>query len=225
MSRAVLCRSPLVRSFVVRAGATLLLALVAGEAWASLPSSYTHRQRYIEADGSYSYWSSGTETYVKSTLPHEWYASWASETLKAGAVIIRSGVYWRVNRSVNGSSWPNNNCYHGTSGTLTWYVTVPNSRGGYEEWHPNSGVASTNSATDATYRYHADRVSLPAGRPDRFVGLRYNSTVQNRTNSGSGTWTQKIRYAVVGLGAPFDPNQQCSQEDDQTSTDPAYNNT
>lgn len=189
---------------------------------ASTPQSYTHNTRYIEADGRYTYWSGGAETYVRSTLPNEWYASWSAETLKAGAVIIRSGVYWRINRSVLGSAWPNNNCQRGTSGTFTYYVTAPFSRGGYEEWHPNSGVTSTNNATDATNGYHADRLTVPSGRPDAFVGLRYGATVQNRTNTGSGTWIEKIRYANVGLGAPIDPNQQCSQEDDLTSTDPTY---
>ena len=207
-----------------------LIALVLGgsaAALAELPASFTHKTRYKESNGTYTYWNSGTEAYVKSTLPHEWFASWGASTLEAGAVIIRSGVYWRVNRSVLGSSWPNNNCYKGTAGSFTYYRTAPVSRGGQEEYHPNSGVTSTNTATSNTYRYHAERTSTPSGRPDRFVGLRYNSTIQNRTNSGSGGWLSRVRYAYTGSGSPgspFDPNAECSQTDNQTSSDPTYKN-
>jgi peptidoglycan hydrolase-like amidase len=121
--------------------------------YALIPSD-NHRQRYIEPNGSYTYWISDKEGYVKSTLPNEWFVSWSNESLQAGAVIIRSGVFWRVNRSVLGSSAPNNNCYKGGSGSTLYYRTVPNTRGG-----------------------------------------------------------------------EFDPNLECSQEDDQTNSDPTYPNT
>lgn len=150
--------------------------------------------------------------------------SWDAETLKAGAVIIRSRVYWCMNRSSLNSSWPNNNCYEGGSGSTRYYRTVPTSRGGQEQWLPNSGQSSTNSATDATHNYHAERVNQPSGRPDKLVGLRYNSTIQNRTNNTTGAWLQRIRYAYLNMGSPYDPNVECSQTDDQTSTDPTYPN-
>lgn len=61
-------------------------------AQAILPAG-NHLIRYIQPNGSYAYYSSNKETYIKNTLPNEWIPSWPSETLKAGAVIIRSGVY------------------------------------------------------------------------------------------------------------------------------------
>jgi hypothetical protein len=215
---------------------TLLLMLFCGlvvqftgsnTTYALIPSD-NHRQRYIEPNGSYTYWISDKEGYVKSTLPNEWFVSWSNESLQAGAVIIRSGVFWRVNRSVLGSSAPNNNCYKGGSGSTLYYRTVPNTRGGEEEWIPYSGQTKTNTATDNTANYHAERVNLPSGRPDKLVGLRYNSTIQNRTESTTGGWLARVRYAYVGAGSPgspFDPNLECSQEDDQTNSDPTYPNT
>ena len=72
------------------------------------------------------------------------------------------------------------------------------------------------------YGYQAERISLPSGRPDKLVGLRYNATIQNRTNNTTGSWLQRIRYDVLNMGQPYDPNLECSQQDDQTSTDPTY---
>jgi len=185
-----------------------------------------HRHKYIKPDYTYAYYETSKESYVKNTLPNEWgYGSnWHDEALKAGAVMIRSGVYWRVNRSVLNSTWPNNNCWKGGSGSTLYYRTVPTSRGGQEQWLPDSSQTRTNSATDATYGYHAERVSLPSGRPDKLVSLRYNATIQNRTNQATGTWLQRIRYAVLNMDKPYDPNAECSQEDDQTDTDPTYPN-
>ncbi|MDW8069532.1 MAG: SpoIID/LytB domain-containing protein [Anaerolineae bacterium] len=186
-----------------------------------------HRHRYIRPDYTYAYYETSKEDYIKNTLPNEWVPSWNTEALKAGAVIIRSGVYWRVNRSVLGSPWPNNNCYIGGSGSTLYYRTVPTSRGGQEQWLPGSSQSSTNAATDATVGYHAERVQQLANRPDKLVSLRYNSTIQNRTNNTTGTWLQRIRYAYVGSGAPgepFNPNVECSQVDSQTGTDPIYPN-
>jgi len=211
------------RIIIVLIASFYLLVSFFTSAQAIFPAG-NHLFRYIQSNGSYAYYSSNKETYIKNTLPNEWIASWPSETLKAGAVIIRSGVYWRQNRSLLGSLWPNNNCYQTGSGGTISYVTVPNSRGGYEEWLPNSMQSSTNAATNNTAFYHPERVSLPSGRPDKLVGLRYNSTIQNRTNSGSGGWIAKIRYAYLNLGSPYDPNVQCSQIDDQTSSDPLYTN-
>lgn len=197
-----------------------------GTLHASLPASYIHNTRYIESDGSYSYWTSGTEFQVKDTLPNEWLPSWDQETLKAGAVIIRSGVFWRINRSVLNSGYPNNNCYQGTvqlsDGPFKYYRTSPQTRGGQDQWIPGSRQTATNTATDATANIHADRLTTPAGRPDRFVPHRYGSTVQNNTRNCAGTYVAKIRCAVVGFGGVIDPCQECSQVDDLTNTDPTY---
>jgi hypothetical protein len=206
-------------------GSAIVLLGTSGALHASLPASYTHNTRYINSDGTYTYYTSSAEYYVKDTLPNEWYPSWTTTTLQAGAVIIRSGAYWRINRSVLGSSYPNNNCYQGTSGSFTYYRTAPQTRGGQEQWIPNSGASypTTNSATDTTNQIHADRLSLPAGRPDRFVPHRYNSTIQTRTRDCAGTtYYEKIRCAVVGYGGSIDPNTECSQTDDLTTTDPTY---
>lgn len=210
--------------FTYFAIASALALLCQGTLHASLPGSYTHNTRYINSDGSYTYYTSGSETYVKETLPNEWFPSWAAEALQAGAVIIRSGVYWRINRSILNSSYPNNNCYKGVAGTFTFYRTAPQTRGGQEQWVPGSSASqtATNSAVDATNSIHADRVSIPAGRPDAFVPHRYNATVQNSTQSCAGTYYQRIRCAVVGYGGSIDPNTECSQTDDLTSTDPTY---
>lgn len=204
-------------------GALMALLALPPAARALIPS-YNHRHRYIRPDYTFAYYETSKESYIKNTLPNEWVPSWDAETLKAGAVIIRSGVYWRVNRSVLGSPWPNNNCYMGGSGSTLYYRTVPTSRGGQEQWLPNSSQPSTNSATDATFGYHAERVNLPSGRPDKLVSLRYNSTIQNRTHNATGGWLERIRYAYLNMGSPYDPNVECSQTDDQTNTDPIYPN-
>jgi len=207
-------------------GLTLLIQLFLTSSAHALIPGYDHKHRYIKPDYTYAYYTTTKEAYIKNTLPNEWgYGeTWHDNALQAGAVMIRSGVYWRVNRSVLNSPWPNNNCYKGGSGDTLYYRTVPTSRGGQEQWLPGSSQTRTDSATNATYGYHAERVSLPSGRPDKLVGLRYNATIQNRTNSTTGTWLQRIRYAVLNMGTPYDPNVECSQEDDQTNTDPTYPN-
>jgi hypothetical protein len=124
------------------------------------------------------------ELYVKNTLPNEWIPSWTSEALKAGAVIIRSGVYWRVNRTNLGSTYPNNNCYEGwwCEYVCFLYDTTAPRPGGLENFIPNSNKPATNSAVDATFQYHAETLNLISGRPDKLIMLRYGATIQNRTN-------------------------------------------
>jgi hypothetical protein len=169
------------------------------------------------------------EIYVKDTLPNEWITSWNPEALKAGAVIIRSGLYWRVRRSDLGSGVPNNNCYQGfycftvlgTPVCLFYYNTAPLSQGGRENFLPDShwhhpGAANTNPAVDATLQYHTERLNIPAGRPDALVSLRYGAVIQNRTQNGSGNWLNRIWYAYTGSGHPTgfeNPNTDCSQTD------------
>lgn len=199
--------------------------------YASPPANnYLHWQRYRHPDGTFTVYSCGSETYVRETLPNEWYPSWDLATLQAGAVIIRSGVYWRINRSVLNTPYPNNNCYKRTSGSSTWYRETPRIESigwGQENWHPGSGgIFSTDDATNSTNQLHADRVSaLPAGRPDTFVPHRYNSTVQNRTRTCTGLYYDKIWCATVNYpyaSSNIDPNVECSQTDDLQYYDPTY---
>jgi hypothetical protein len=191
---------------------------------ASPPPTSLHYTHYTHPDGSVTVYQNGAEVYVKETLPNEWYGSWSAITLQAGAVIIRSGTFWRINRSVLNSSYPNNNCYRGSSpGLHDWYREAPQTRGGDENFIPFSGMATTNSATDSTANIHADRVTIPSGRPDAFMPHRYNSTIQTRTRDCAGaTYHEKIRCAVLDRGRPYDPNEECSQVDDLTTTDPRY---
>lgn len=177
------------------------------------------------------------ENYIKNTLPNEWVASWNSDALRAGAVIIRSGVYWRVNRTENDNTYPNNNCHDGVycfwAGCYIYHVKAPFSRGGDEEFIANSSNGPTNTATDATFQYHAETVNLRLDlngnpRPDKLIPLRYGSGIQNRTNDTTGSWLQRIWYAYTGAGhpgSPVNPNQECNQTDTWTRTsDPVFPN-
>lgn len=122
--------------------------------------------------------------------------------------------------------WRNNNCYEDLSGQKLFYRTTPTSRGGQEEWHPGSYNYNTTAATSATIESHAEWVTQPADQPDKYVPHLYNSTIQNATNSGSGDWMQRIRYAYVtqAPGSPYNPNRECSQfPRSQTNSDPIYN--
>lgn len=209
--------------------AILIQMVVSVPAHALIPSQ-NNNHRYINPDGSYSYYTGfSKDGYVKNTLPNEWLVSWDDDALRAGAIIIRSGVFWRVNRSVLNSPLPNNNCLKGTSpGGIVYYVTVPNTRGGFEQWLPNSTQTKTNNAVDAVPNFHMELSPMPSGRPDALIMLSYNSTIQQRTQDNKGTWSERYRYAYVGQGspgAPFDPNQQCNQSDDQNNSNPAFANT
>jgi hypothetical protein len=197
--------------------------------YASPPPTTLHYQRYRHRDGTLTIYSCGQETYVRETLPNEWYASWDLATLQAGAVIIRSGVYWRINRTVLNSGFPNNNCYKGTNGVYTWYRETPRYElardgveWGQENWHPGSGTFNTDDATNSTSQLHADRITLPNQRPDYFMPHRYNRTVQNRTYTCTGPYYEKIWCATVNYGGSIDPNVECNQTDDLQRYDPTY---
>lgn len=174
------------------------------------------------------------ESYVKDTLPNEWVPSWNAEALKAGAVIIRSGIYWRVNRFRLGAGFPNNNCYQGTYCytftnppiCINYDTKAPLQYGGVENFFPDSqyrvqGASNTNAAVNATFQYHAETLNTISGRPDQFIMLRYNSTIQNRTNGTTGGWLDRIWYAYTGAGhpgSPLNPNVNCNQTDAWTPT-------
>lgn len=191
--------------------------------------------RYINTSYSYEFWTSPMEDYVKNALPNEWIPGWGSDTLQAGAVIIRSWMYWRINRTDLDSPYPNNNCDGGffcfdpgCQYFTKYNITAPASRGGKEEWNPNTSQPSTNAAVDATFQYHTETLNLISGRPDKLIALRYNSTIQNRTNQTTGSWLNRIWYAYTGSGypgSPYNPNAQCNQTDTWTPTsDPVFPN-
>lgn len=211
---------------------SLWIGLASGEAWAGAPTDLTHYTEYIEQNGTLTYWTEDAESYVRHTLPNEWFPSWSSETLKAGAIIIRSGAYWRINRSILNSPASNANCYRGSNPYFSWYVRAPNSRNPHdgliaprEEYNPYVTDPRTDAAVSATGGIHAERVNTPSGRPDAFVPLLYVDTQQNRTHDWEGDWLSKIRYTYTGSGAsgaPFNPNEDCSQVDSQAESDPIY---
>jgi len=199
---------------------------------ALIPSNQQY-VRFLFSDGSFAYFYPTNEAYVKDTLPNEWIASWPIRAVRAGAVIIRSGAYWRTNRSILQSGYPYNNCYYGAAGGYPWYVKAPyqdpithQNLGGHEQYIPGSAQTRTNAATDSTLRYHAETVAL-GNRPDKLVTLLYNSTIQTRTRDGSGSWTARIRYAYNGPGhptVPYNPNKECGEEIPISDTDPVYPN-
>jgi hypothetical protein len=77
------------------------------------------------------------ETYVKNVLPNEWIPSWPAESLKAGAVAVKSyGWYWALHSTRKTSGGQCFDVYDTTSSQV---------------YKPGSAVASTNAAVDATW--------------------------------------------------------------------------
>lgn len=223
------------RSYKLVAGLVIGLLCTSSTLFAASPPHPNHNIRRINGDGTYTYYYMHWEYYVKDTLPNEWIRGWTPATLQAGAVIIRSGVFWRINRSYLNYGYPYNNCYQGTAplqdgSIFEYYRTVPQTLGGQEQWILNSRLDSTSAASsaavDATQGIHAELVSIPSGRPDAFLPHRYNATIQNRTSSCAGVYYEKIRCAVLNYGSPIDPNVECSETGsyaiDLTTTNPRY---
>lgn len=77
--------------------------------------------------------------YVRHVLPHEWIASWNSESLKAGAMATKSYAWYWINR---GGKWPDADVYDSTCDQV--YV-------------PGVTYASTNAAIEATWLAHMTR--------------------------------------------------------------------
>lgn len=171
------------------------------------------------------------KTMSKNTLPNEWIPSWNIKALRAGAVIIRSGAYWRTNRSILQSANPYNNCHYGGAGGFIWYVKAPYSfngqqLGGHEQYIPGTAQTKTNNATNDPVNSHAEIVNL-GNRPDKLISFAYGATIANRTNQISGSWKERIQHAYLGNGhpnEPFNPNQECSQEDSLSYSDPTFPN-
>ncbi len=69
-------------------------------------------------------------TYIKNTLPNEWFASWNTESLKAGAYCVKMAGWYRTIRPVSNAGG-----YDVTQGTQ-YYI-------------PNSSVSATDNVIDS----------------------------------------------------------------------------
>jgi peptidoglycan hydrolase-like amidase len=77
------------------------------------------------------------KTYVKNVLPNEWVPSWPAESLKAGAMAVKSFAWhWALTSTRKNS---NGDCYDVTDTTSS------------QVYKPGSATATTNSAVDATW--------------------------------------------------------------------------
>ena len=77
------------------------------------------------------------KTYVKNVLPNEWITSWPSESLKAGAMAVKSyGWYWALHSVRTTSDGRCFDVYDNTSSQV---------------YRPGSAKASTSAAVDATW--------------------------------------------------------------------------
>ncbi len=77
------------------------------------------------------------KTYVKNVLPNEWVSSWPAESLKSGAMAVKSfGWYWALHSTRHTSGGACFDVYDNTSSQV---------------YRPGSAVASTSSAVDATW--------------------------------------------------------------------------
>lgn len=77
----------------------------------------------------------GFDAYAKDVLPNEWYASWKSEALKAGAITIKTYAWYNA-------TYPRKPATdYGAHLTDKWE--------NYQHYVPNSGQKTTNAAVDA----------------------------------------------------------------------------
>lgn len=76
-------------------------------------------------------------TYVKNVLPNEWISSWPAESLKAGAVAVKSYAwYWALHST---RKTPSGQCYDVRDDT------------GDQVYKPGTATTPTNAAVDATW--------------------------------------------------------------------------
>lgn len=214
-------------------GIALLLALASNSTAGALIPSGKHRVAY-RSGGSLLHYEQSKDDYIRHVLPYEWMLSASDDdALRAGAVIIRSGVYWRINRTTLNSGYPHNNCYQGTDNGWAYHVIDPD----YENWNPwewdeqahpgNPNQMRVQTCVNDTYGYHAEYISQPAGWPDPLISLRYNSVIQDRTIQGTGGWQALIWYAYRGdgsQGSPYNPNLVCNESTDLTNNYPIWRN-
>ncbi|WP_188945034.1 SpoIID/LytB domain-containing protein, partial [Nakamurella endophytica] len=77
------------------------------------------------------------KTYVENVLPNEWIASWPRESLRAGAVAVKSYAwYWALHST---RRTPSGRCYDVRDDT------------GDQVYRPGSAVSSTDAAVQATW--------------------------------------------------------------------------
>jgi len=77
------------------------------------------------------------ETYVENVLPNEWISSWPAESLKAGAMAVKSfGWYWALTSTRKTSSGACFDVYDNTSSQV---------------YRPGSATSATNAAVTATW--------------------------------------------------------------------------
>jgi len=85
------------------------------------------------------------KTYVQNVLPNEWISSWPAESLKAGAMAVKSyGWYWALHSTRKTSSGHCFDVYDNTSSQV---------------YRPGSATASTSAAVDATWGTRMTRSS------------------------------------------------------------------
>ena len=220
-------------------GVALLLTLASNSTARALIPSGKHRVAY-RSGGSLLHYEQSKDDYIRHVLPYEWMLSASDDdALRAGAVIIRSGVYWRVNRSVlfpdfqHYQGYPHNNCYMGSHNSWVYYTIAPDQ----ENWNPyewdeqanpgNPNQMRVQTCVNDTYGYHAEYINQPAGWPDPLITLRYNNGIQDRTIQGTGVWQALIWYAYRGdgsQGSPYNPNLVCNESTDLTNNYPIWRN-
>ncbi|XVQ11603.1 SpoIID/LytB domain-containing protein [Spirillospora sp. CA-255316] len=77
------------------------------------------------------------KTYVKDVLPNEWVPSWPRESLRAGAMAVKSyGWYWALHST---RKTPSGQCFDVYDNTSS------------QVYKPGSATASTSAAVDATW--------------------------------------------------------------------------
>jgi peptidoglycan hydrolase-like amidase len=107
------------------------------------------------------------KTYVKNVLPNEWVTSWPKESLRAGAVAVKSyGWYWALHSTRKTSSGQCFDVYDNTTSQV---------------YKPGSATASTNAAVDATW---GTRMS----RSGKILQAHYCSTTTACGGWVTGDW-------------------------------------
>lgn len=77
--------------------------------------------------------------YLKNVLPNEWGASWARESIRAGAVAVKMYAWYMIAR---GGKWPDADVYDSTCDQV---------------YNPAIAYASTNAAVDDTFNWRLTR--------------------------------------------------------------------
>lgn len=107
------------------------------------------------------------KTYVKNVLPNEWITSWPQESLRAGAVAVKSyGWYWALHSTRKTSDGRCFDVYDTTSSQV---------------YKPGSATTPTNSAVDATW-------STRMTRSGKILQAHYCSTTTACGGWVTGDW-------------------------------------